>query len=243
MHDLTTQTDSEAAPPDEEIKNGLMGTAQAQEVAIEQAHRRFAKPLAAFIRERVAPTFDSDEIATAVSDTFCAVARYAALGKLRASGSLSTLFFKIARRKAIDILRKKTCHKRQGKSDDGSPNFAQMSGPDNLEYDEDEFECRVTQHLILAPEIQALWTAAGQAHANEIIRQFRLWIGCQPRLQRKVAEIMLTHFGSASDAEICKDLRAARIQCTPASVKSARRELVRKFKSLLQQKGIENHDS
>jgi hypothetical protein len=81
MHDLTTQTDSEAALPDEEIKNGLMGTAQAQEVAIEQAHRRFAKPLAAFIRERVAPTFDSDEIATAVSDTFCAVARYAALGK------------------------------------------------------------------------------------------------------------------------------------------------------------------
>lgn len=120
MHDLTTQTDSEAARYDEEIKNGLKGTVQAQEVAIEQAHKRFARPLAAYTREKVAPTLDSDEIATAVSETFCAVARYAESGRLRASGALSTLFFEIARRKAIDLLRKKTCRKRRATGDDAS---------------------------------------------------------------------------------------------------------------------------
>jgi DNA-directed RNA polymerase specialized sigma24 family protein len=234
MHDVTTRTDRAASNCDTDIKAGLLGSPQNQESAITRAYQRYARPLSAFIRERVAPTLDSDEIATAVNETFCAVARYAVRGKFQSDGALSTLFFGIAKRKATDLLRKKTCRKRRPASDEVPDGPAGDSELRHLGDSEDEFVANVTQRLVLSREIRALWrTAADQASANEIIRQFRLWVGSLPRLQRKVAEMMLRHFGSASDAEVCAMLEEIGIRSTPASVKSARIEVVRKFKSLL----------
>jgi DNA-directed RNA polymerase specialized sigma24 family protein len=232
MQDVTTRTDRSPDRSDEEdIKAGLLGNTDEQEKAIEQAYSRFSKPLAAFIRERVAPTLDSDEIATAVSETFCALARYASAGKFRADGAISTLLFEIARRKATDILRKNTCRKRKAPddSDELTSHFE--------DEDDDSFACRVTQKLVLAPEVSALWrTAADSAQANEIIREFRLWIGTLPRLQRKVAESMLRNFGSASDGEMSAELSSRGIHATTASVKSARGQIVEKFHFLIKSK-------
>src|SRR5947208_1185427 len=112
MQDVTTRTNrSPDRSGDDEIKAGLLGNEQEQEQAVSRAYERFSKPLAAFIREVVAPTLDSDEVATAVNETFCALARYANARKFHGHGALSTLLFEIAQRKATDLLRKKTCRK------------------------------------------------------------------------------------------------------------------------------------
>jgi DNA-directed RNA polymerase specialized sigma24 family protein len=239
MHEVTTPADVPAVRGDEDIKEGLKGTVRDQENAVTRAYQRFARPLAAFIRERAAPTLDSDEVATAVNETFCGLARYAAAGKFDSSGALSTLLFEIARRKATDLLRKKTCQKRRVED---TSEFASSVDEGELGHgkcSDDEIALHVTQRLVLAPEIRELWrTAADEAQANEVIRQFRLWIGGLSKLQRRVAELMVRHFGSASDSEMCDELKAEGVQATPASVKSARSEIVRKFKSLLEkQKG------
>ncbi len=215
-----------------EIKQGLTGTAQEQEIAFERAYARFARPMAAFIRENVAPTLDSDEIATAVSEAFCALARYVERGQFKADGAISTLLFSIARRKAYDLLRSKTTIKRRhpgSQADEGTESF-----DDQLA--DDEFAERVTQRLVRAPEIRELWrTAADIGAANEIIRQFRLWIGTLPCLQRKVAEAIYTHFGDISNREICEEIaKQGHTKPTEASVKSARKEIIRKFTSLIQ---------
>jgi hypothetical protein len=73
---------------DDDIKDGLLGTEQEQQEAIKKAYERYAKPVAGFIRERVAPTLDSDEVASAVNDTFCALAKYVARGRFKADGAL-----------------------------------------------------------------------------------------------------------------------------------------------------------
>src|SRR5947209_5935316 len=110
------QPSGHSARPDdeeEEIKKGLSGTPEEQEVAFEKAYARFARPLAAFIRETIAPTLDSDDVATAVSQAFCGLARYVQRGKFKSEGAVSTLLFSIARRKAYDLLRCKTSLKRR----------------------------------------------------------------------------------------------------------------------------------
>ena len=89
-----------------------------------------------------------------------------------------------------------------------------------------------------------LWkTAADIGKANEIMRQFRLCVGTLPRLQRKVAEAILAHFGNianeefgpVSNKEIC-DYIAEKDGSRPSepSVRSARKEITRKLKSLIQ---------
>ena len=240
----TPSDTNQAVTPDveeEEIKKGLMGTADADhEEAFEKAYARFAKPLAAFIRENVAPTLDGDEVATAVSETFCGLAKYVERGKFRPNGAISTILFSIARCKAIDLLRSKMCIKRR------DPNKESAADCDSEEGDQSDenFAVCVSQHLVKAPEIKAMWkTAADIGKANEIIRQFRLWIGTLPHLQRKVAEAILAHFGNisneefgaVSNKEIC-DYMARNGEHRPSepSVRSARKEITRKFKALIQ---------
>ncbi len=224
---------------EEEIIKGLMGAETERELAFEKAYARFAKPLAAFIRENVAPTLDSDEIATAVSETFCGLARHIERGKFKSNGAISTILFSIARFKAIDLLRSKTCIKRR------DPNQENVEAYEHDDEQADEhFAVRVSQHLVKAPEIKEMWkTAADIGRANEIMRQFRLWIGTLPRVQRKVGEAILAHFGNISNEEfgavsnneICDYIaKDSGHRPTEASVRSARKEITRKFKTLIQ---------
>lgn len=190
---------------------------------------RYARPLASFIRESVAPTLDSDEVATAVNDAFIGLAKYAARRKFHANGALSTLLFSIARLKAYDQLRRKP--KNCGAPEDDG------TGDSEDEHDgsnDDDFAVEVSRSLVAAPEIAILWkTAADEASANEIIRLFRLWIGTLPRLQRKVAQALLRSCGHATNGQICDELAKDGPRPSEASVKSARRQIVEKFKTLI----------
>jgi RNA polymerase sigma factor (sigma-70 family) len=216
---------------DEDIKNGLLGTVQAQKEAIEVAYQRYAKPLAGFIRERVAPTLDSDEVASAVNDTFCALAQYVSRGRFKAEGAVITLLFSMARFKAYDHLRRKTA-RRRGAQRTNLENEPICDGGLN---DDDFANQEVAQRLIAAPEVAALWrTAADEGASNEIIQEFRLWIGGLPRLQRKVAEVLLTNFGDLTNAEISEEIGRTGERPSEASVKSARYEISQKFKTLME---------
>jgi len=231
MHTSNVPTVTPSAE-DEEIKKGLTGTPQEREAAFEKAYARFAKPLASFIRESVAPTLDSDEIATAVSETFCGLARYIDRGRFRKEGALSTILFSIARLKAYDLLRGKTCLKRGGQECEGDENAASV----DCELSDEEFATCVSQRLVKAPEIRELWrTAADAGAANEIIRQFRLWVARLPHLQRKVAQALLKHFGDVTNKEISDEIaQGGHPRPSEASIKSARKEITRKFKTLIQ---------
>jgi DNA-directed RNA polymerase specialized sigma24 family protein len=213
---------------DKEIKNGLLGTEQQQCEAVEKAYERYAKPLASFIREKVAPTLDSHELSTAVDEVFLGLARSAAKGKITTGGYLGTLLFKMARRKAYDQLRAKTRHDSRFTSLDDDDDC------DNVMTD-DEFSSRVRERLAASPQIAALWrTAAENGAANEIIRMFRLWLSNLPRLQRKVAQALFVHFGDITDHEICDDLAKTGERPSVASVKSARKQIIEKFKSYME---------
>lgn len=226
---------------DEEIKDGLLGTAAQQEVAFEKAYARFARPMAAYIREGVAPTLDSDEIATAVSEAFCGLAKYIENGRFSSKGALSTILFSIARMKAISIFRSKTCKKRtnpnQVKAD------PEQGSDEQIDDDDEKFAICVSQQLVKSPEIQALWrTAVDIGKAKEIMRQFRLLVGTLPRMQRQVAEAILAHFGDVendefgpvSNDEICEFIeKTAGKRPTIASVRSARKEISQKLNTLI----------
>lgn len=212
---------------DKEIKNGLLGTEQQQLEAVERAYERYARPLASYIREKVAPTLDGHEVATAVDDVFLGLRRSAAQGKIQPGGYLGTLLFKMARRKAYDQLRAKTRYASRFTSLDDD-------GCDNVMTD-DEFTSRVGERLAASPEIATLWrTAAEEGAANEIIRIFRLWLGNLPRLQRKVAQALFVHFGDITDREVCDELAKTGGRPSVASVKSARKQIIEKFKSLIE---------
>jgi DNA-directed RNA polymerase specialized sigma24 family protein len=230
LHMSERLTKVKAEVEDDDIKDGLLGTEQEQQDAIEKAFDRYAKSVAGFIRENVAPTLDDDEVASAVNDTFCALAKYVARGKFRADGALITLLFSMARLKGYDLLRRKTASRRFHRAEYVGDQSEREGG-----IGDDEFAAQVAKRLAAAPEIAVLWrTAADEGAANEIIRQFRLWISQLPRLQRKVAQALLTDFGDVTNREICDEIAKSGERPTEASVKSARKEITRKFKTIIE---------
>jgi len=55
-----------------------------------------------------------------------------------------------------------------------------------------------------------------------------------PSTQRKVAEVIAIHYGDVTDQEICEELSKMGKFAPLGSVKSARREIKDKFKSLIE---------
>jgi DNA-directed RNA polymerase specialized sigma24 family protein len=221
---------------EEHIKTGLLlGTEQEKEDAIRDAYERYKRPLFGFIKETVAPTLDSDEIESAIHDVFCGLAKYVSRGKFKRDGSLKTLLFTMARRKGYDQLRRKTKGWQASEPEIMTDCGDDEQHPDGLE---DELTIIVAQKLRQAPEISAVWkNAADEAATNEIMRQFRMWIatGNLHRVQRKVAENIALYVGDISDAQICDEIaKTGEQRPTVASVKSARKEIIRKFGSLMQ---------
>jgi hypothetical protein len=119
-----------------------------------------------------------------------------------------------------------------GESDDGSADYP----------NEDEIASRAAKTLALAPEIATAWkcltelqTPAHEAATVEIVRLFKVWLASLPLLQRKVAEVMAIRFGNVTDEEIRQRIGRNGVLPPLGSVKSARREIREKFKSLINQ--------
>lgn len=214
-----------------EIKSGLQGDEQRQHDALCSAYNRYAGPLTAFLRERWGVTLDGHEIATVVNDVFIELAKKASTGNFKANGSLPTLLFTMAKCNAKDLWDKKSRYQRRHIPDC-------CLGEDLTE---DEVAALVAKKLAEASEVAAAWkslaqqrTPADEAGTEEIVRQFRIWLGTLPRLQRKVAELIAIHYGNITDEGICDALGQAGFIVALGSVKSARREIREKFTSLIQ---------
>lgn len=224
---------------EEEIKTGLKGDEHKQHEAVCKAYDRFADPLASYIRENVAPTLDSHELATAVDNVFIDLAKKAKEGNFKFDGSLTSLLFRMAKYKARDQMRAKCKHEQNNVTDQYLNGDQGDNDSDALT--DDEVVSIIAGKLSDAPQIATAWKAATQewtagkeSAAKEIVRQFKMWIGTSlPPLQRKVAELIAVSFGEFTDEEICKKLEKDGKRPPLGSVKSARREIVEKFTSLI----------
>lgn len=223
---------------EEEIKLGLGGDEQRQFEAICKAYNHYAEPLTAFVRERF-PTFDSQEVTTAVNDVFIELAKKTKEGKFRPEGSLRSLLFRMAWGNAVDQWKAK-CRWYQRKLLD----FENIDPNDEFDgLTDDEVASFVAQKLSNAPEFATAWrvvtkewTPGDQVAAIEIVRQFKMWIatGLSP-LQRKVAELIAVSFGEMTDVEMCDQIGKTGDRPPLGSVKSARREIREKFTLFIKQ--------
>lgn len=220
-----------------QIARALGGNEQQQFEAICRAQERYSDPLASYILERVAPTIESHDLTMAIDDVFVELAKKAREGKFKEDGSLVSLLFRMARCNAIDAMRQS-----QKRYQRYIP-LRFVSRDHRICWDgneEDEIASRVSRKLANAPEIAATWrtltqtrSAADETLANEVIRQFRLFIPTLSPLQRKVAEVMAFYFGDITDEEICDEIAKTSERPPVSSVKSARHQIRDKFKALL----------
>ena len=186
----------------------------------------------------MAPTLDGHELTTAVNNVFIELARMAKMAKLRESGSLVALLFKMARTNAIDQFRSKRRWETRHITESDAV-ATEGRADDDLSSDE-KLIALVARRLAEAPEIAAVWktltlrrTAADEVAANEVIRQFKVWLSGLPRLQRKVAESMALYFGDVTDEEICDEIAKSNVRPPISSVKSARAQIREKFTALM----------
>ncbi|HUS34341.1 MAG TPA: hypothetical protein VM680_03215 [Verrucomicrobiae bacterium] len=219
----------------DDIKSGLCGDKKSQTEAIYRAYERYADPIAAFVSEKWI-TFDSDEVRTVVNDVFIELAKKVSDGTFKLGGSLESLLFMIARRRGTDLWRKKKRRDERfvsaGDMDSGVPTAS-----------EDEITENVHNILAQSPELAAAWrelsqqrTSADEAVTNEVFRRFNISLASLPAVQRKVAEVMAVHFGDVTDEEIVEELAELGYRIPLGSVKSARREIRRKFETLMNRK-------
>jgi len=219
----------------DDIKSGLCGDEKSQTEAIYRAYERYADPLAAFVAEKWV-TFDSDEVRTVVNDVFRELAKKISEGTFRPGGSLVSLLFKIARHRGTDLWRKKRRHESRfvsaGGMDEGVPSPS-----------EDEIAENVHDSLTQSPELAAAWrelshqrTSADESMTNEVFRNFKIWLGGLPTVQRKVAELIALNLGEITDEDIVRELEISGHKVPLGSVKSARREIRRKFETLMNRK-------
>lgn len=219
---------------EDKIKTELRGNEQDQFEAICKLYDRYAGPLASYIRERVAPTLHPHELTTAVNDVFLELAKKAKDGKFQLNGSVKTLLFRMAKCNAIDQFRQKCREQKRNVSD-----AFLKDGNDDV-----DFASSVAKKLADAPEIAATWksltqerTAADEVAANELMLQFRVWAAYNlSPLQRKVAEEIAIYCGDVTNEEICDEIAKTGKRPPISSVKSARKEIARKYKTLIDQK-------
>ena len=155
--------------------------------------------------------------------------------KFKLQGSLSALLFTMAERKAIDQLRAGKQWKQRrvdtlSSTDDAD--FATVSINEDLE----TLERRVEE----SAEVDAAWKALAQSKTPadevataEVIRQFRIWLGTLPNLQRKVAQALYSHSGDITDNEIAEEIGASGPRPPISSIKSARAQIRTKFDTLM----------
>jgi len=224
---------------EDEIKKGLKGDEEKQFEAVCTAYHTFAAPLASYIRERVAPTLDESELATAVNNVFLDLAKKAKKGDFRFDGSLKSLLFQMAKFKSLDQLSAKL--KQHEKNVTAHPFSEEKATSDYETFTDDEIVSIVAKKLSDAPEIATAWKAATQdwtsdkeTAARDIIRRFLIWVGTSlPPMQRKVGELIAASYGEFTDEEISEKLTKAGFHAPLGSVKSARREIREKFASLI----------
>lgn len=194
---------------EDEMKLLLIGSDSERARGVTLMHDHYAKPLWSYVLRKF-PGLRND-IGGIVDETLIAVWKMAENNTLELNGSLAQLLFKIARNKAVDILR---ANRRR---------FVQTT-------DEDLFE---VADRLAETEVGAYWRKVAAAHeAKDIQQKFLFFIDSLPPVQRAVAEVMAENFPDELGQEETTNEIYKRTgeRPTVASVKRARAVIREKFK-------------
>lgn len=215
MPESNTPTIDEPLGLDEdEIKLALMGTDAERERAFKTLYDNYHERLVDFVESRL-PGLPSDLAVDAVVETFRAVYREILARTFDYDGSLEALLFKIAKRRGIDALRK------MSRRTLGNADFFDAVG-------------ETTQ----GTELSKQWQHHRETGAaSDLAQAFRDFLVTLPLVQRQVAQVMAEFFpDTAPENEVCEEVfRRTKKRPTVVQVKSAKREIRKKFKDYLNQ--------
>lgn len=194
------------------VRCGLLGTPQEQEDAIVLLFNEYKRPLTANLRKNF-PDLPSDEIASAIQDTFIAVDdNKKKLGDT--DQPLSPFLFTVANRRCIDARRR---HARRIQTDD-----------------------ELTEEIAVAMNntlTKLAWDEARSANqTREIIAEFRDFVQTLKGQQRRVATIVADYMPYLlSDREIADEIYVrSKIVVSAVEVKGAKTAMFQKFRELLE---------
>jgi DNA-directed RNA polymerase specialized sigma24 family protein len=206
--------DEPAGLDEDEIKLALMGTEADRDEAFKALYANYIERLVGFVESKF-PGLPSDLAVDAVVETFRALYDDVVAGTFDFDGSLKAFLFKVAKFKGIDELRKISCRTL------GNADFFDIVG-ETLEGTE---ASKQWQHHLQTGE------------AAELAQQFRDFLLTLPQVQRQVAQVMADSFpDSVPEDELCEEIyRRTKKRPTVVQVKSAKREIRKKFKDYLNQ--------
>ncbi len=207
--EITDETDL-----DIEVQLGLLGTDAEKRESIRLLYLRYRERLMCWL-ERAVSFIPVDEVATAINDAFVEIYTKAVANELNVDRPLRPLIFTVAYRRAVDGVRKRSA--RQKKDDE----FAQEIG--------------IALH---GSDVGSAWrTCCSEDLAERVSTEFRAFVRTLPQKQKLVAEAMAD--GIVTDPEIVKDIYRRRREVVSAvEVKGAKQALKKKFREILNKKGI-----
>lgn len=208
-------TTAEAVRLDEDmVKLGLMGTEEEREDTLKALYAHYSEDIVRFL-ERKLPGLPADLVINAMLDAFRALNEAAVTRTFDYDKSVVNWLFRVAWHKGVDELRK------YSRRTLGNSEFFDTVG----EYLEDT-------------EVGRQWRFYTKTReADAIAQEFRDFLLTLPPVQRQVAQIMADSFPDAvPEDEICEEIfgRTGK-RPTVVQVKSAKREIRKKFKTILNQ--------
>lgn len=197
-----------------------IGNEREREDALRALHQKY-RFLVAHRISTVGPGLSPDAVVSAVQDTFVNLFRLVTAGEFDEKKRLLPLIFTLAKRRAIDELRKKfSCQAEFLKKLQSDDEFAEHVGRHIIGTDAG-FQWRMVTARNRAAEVQ------------EILRQI---IPTLPPLQRLVAQIASPHFWDITDKDIADAIfEVTGERHTVVSIRSARNQIRAKVGSKLQE--------
>lgn len=195
----------------------LLGSPAERDAAMTEVFNVHKMPLMSFLMNKYSFLQEADAL-DAIQETFRTVWEQVCTGTFNPKGSLASLLFTIAKRRAVDIVRKR------GREVRSSEEIASGIG-----------------EKLAGTQVGEAWALAQkQSLIGEIQREFRSFVGTLPPRQKMVATVMADHLPDwLSDQEIVDEVfRRRRQRITALEVKGAKQALMKKFRAALEKVGL-----
>ena len=194
---------------------GLLGTDEEREQAVKLLLSRFERPIMKFLADSFAD-LSSDDRASVVHDAFLTVHEKAVNRILDVDSPLHPLLFTVAKRRAIDLRRRASSRIRA----------------------DAELTSEVGDYLAGTETGREWHLAVTLAKADEIMDEFRKFIGNLKGQQRRVASVMADFLPDwLTDQEIAEEVFVrSKIRITVMEVKGAKNALMAKFREIMKRK-------
>ena len=210
---MSTITDAETPSLNEdEIRLGLLGDEAERDAALTSLYDQYSEQLVGYL-ERKLPGLPPDLAANAMVDTFRALNDEVVAATFDYDRPLTSFLFAVVWNKGVDELRRFTCRAL------GNSDFYDVVG-----------------ESLQGTEMGREWAQDVQVGvADELAQEFRDFLFSLPPVQRQIAQVIADNFPNRiPEEQICEEVfRRTKKRMTVVQVKSAKREIRRKFKEIL----------